>query len=739
MARSKQRIWHRFQASLGGALIIVTLSLIVLIGAMGMAFDSFLATTSRTQYQGIADRLALAALESYSQQFSISGDPVQAVDKAVTRSKELLGLNVNLLITKGYFKSPDSQQDLQANLSGSSSGTNGFIQPGRWYDEDAPCSANPSAFCPLTQAELTSGTVPNAFHVQVGVSTASPIKTIFMKFLGHESYTTRASATAALTPRRAVFLIDLSGSIHDTTHNPVPTPQNPPGTQSLYAYKLRDGIDCSGTILPIPDGDILDLAAMGFSAVENPRAIYAALEPLNPTPGQPQANNPTKHYQNDFKCFDIDTDMDGSADESYAIDVVTPPQPLVDVLTGIKKALQEFRDRSVAGDRVMVLGFDDEVLPIRSTYGAGNLPVMVPPTQGSITSYQFQRMLNAVTDPKGTPVKPPTHIHSFFFPRQWGKYGPGSPHLSSFDVSLGINGEATSESAEIESIWGISAQNPLPPIPAQSNLFIPLRTARDALKAESNWRSSDNFIVAFSDGKANCSMVPYIRAFGLDHYCSSTHINYYYGGINSAHAIVGQKSGGEWNIAGSNIALHFALSGKSSEPHTLLRPGILKYFGAQLKPNGCLTDAQSRLLPGQMGTHVLTGYNNFPTSFSAPNSFYSDVVETGGLWVPLRPPCRKYTPPPSNPDLTVGGTAWELFSACYNSRYVGDGISSSIDLSNIFDPDEYSQNTTDVNGDGTIHGKETRVFCDVEGKDVATQISDMFTQIMNSNPYIIVE
>lgn len=721
--------------SRGGVLVFVILSLVVLIGAMGVAFDSFLATTSRTQYQGMADRLALAVLETYLVDYERYRDPTSAIDRAVTRGQDLLGLNVSLLITKGYFANSSSQQDLRANLGGATSGTSGYIQPGRWFEQNPPCSTEASAFCPLTQNELDAGTQPNAFHVRIGVNPNSPIRTMFTKVLGSDSYTTGAHATASLTPRRAAFLIDLSGSIHDTTHNAVPTSLNPPGIQSLYAYKLRSGIDCSGTSYPIPASDILNLAEeyplyfSDISSTDNPREIYAALDPINPT-GLPQTNQ-RKHYQDDFQCFDVDTDGDGANDESYAIDVVTAPQPLTDVLTGIKRALEEFRDRAVAGDRIMVLGFDDEILPVRSTHDSSNNPIMVPPNQGNTTNPEFQRMLYAVSDPAGF-----SHIPTLFFPRQWGRYGPGSPYLTSFDPRLGGGAQAS----QIISMWGLSSSNPLPPIPAQTDMIQPITVARAALKGELNWRSSDNFAVIFSDGKANCPNAGYIRAHGLEHYCSSTRFDFYSTAIDSTRGLINNQTRPEYSLVGDNIAVHFALSGQSSQPHTLLRGGMPSQNGQSI---GCLSDVQARHLPGRMGTYVISTYNSFPDSFSTPNRFYSDVSKTGGLWVPLRPPCRHWTPTNcTGYSCYLGFEVWVGW-LCTQSRPVGDGIAEHLSLSGYFDPDEFSQQVQDVNGNGIsnagLDGVATRIFCDMGGRSVATQITDMFSQIMTSNPYTIVQ
>lgn len=725
----------------GAVLIIIAISLIVLIGSIGFATDMYVMTATRTQYQGIADRLSLAVLEAYLYEDAAAGTTNEALEAATAKAQALLGKNVNVLLARGSFSGDGSQEDIQMISDGSGSGgLSGYIQPGRWFTSEPTCSASAPIFCPLTAGEIDGGVSPNAFRVHVKVNSNSPIKTTFLKLLGLKSFKTGAKATAALTPRRAVFLLDLSGSIHETTHRTVHNSSLLPGQQSYYAYPLRTGVaSCADTTYPVPVTDILSLSEDypadfgGIAPTANPRDIFTALGDIGPPFGlRPDVSF---HYKDDFVCFDIDTDDDGSADTPYAIDTVTLPQPLTDILQGINVALTQFQSRAVAGDRIMIAGFDDEIISIRATQDGSSNTILVPPSIGGATHPEFQRFLDATSD-----IPANSHLSAFLFPRQWGRYGPGSPWLTSVDPQ--ISNPANPMTAQLTAQWGLP-DTPLPPLPAQTNLYDALYKARVAIKAETNWETSDNFVVIFSDGLSNCPTNGYLRAWGLNHYCASNQENFYYTGIASVTDLMSYFSDPDRypQFSGDNIPIHFVLTGKTPIPHTLMRPGLDSNNGRSGNAVGCLTDAQSRNLQfphytpiGKMVDRVYG--KNFPEVYPEPSRMHGSVARTSGLWLPLRSPCSSANASINNGWGSFNSLEEMIENRCQATAALDDYVDFSPNL--YLQSDEYQTFASDTNGDGTTKFA-TRIFCDIKGRTTAQQITEMFEKIMNTNPYILVE
>ena len=87
-------------------------------------------------------------------------------------------------------------------------------------------------------------------------------------------------------------------------------------------------------------------------------------------------------------------------DQTYLVDSVNQPEPLNSILRGIHTALEEFETRSVRGDEVGVVAFDDNILASRSTsktVGGVEYAAMVPP---QLSDPEFRAMYEA-TDVDG--------------------------------------------------------------------------------------------------------------------------------------------------------------------------------------------------------------------------------------------------------------------------------------------------------------------------------------------------
>jgi len=117
----------------GSVLVTVTLAMIAMIGLMGLAIDSYLASTSRTQYQAVADATALAALEAYWETFDPNNAAISTVPatiSAYSRAAEVAQARLGTLVTKNLFENPLDQRMYLQIINTGSAGRNGWLLPG---------------------------------------------------------------------------------------------------------------------------------------------------------------------------------------------------------------------------------------------------------------------------------------------------------------------------------------------------------------------------------------------------------------------------------------------------------------------------------------------------------------------------------------------------------------------------------------------------------------------------------
>ncbi len=698
------------------ALAFFAVSALVIIGMVGLAIDTYFATTSRTQYQSAADAAAYAAVEGFYDAYDPSdGDYQNAMQKGIsmaqTRAQAILQQNMIRLVSSSNIKNASAQNNVST-----SGGTNGSLQPGFWVASDsstAPCSPAP-CFSPL---DLASGDeeVPNAFRVNINISEQSPIRTFFMGILGVNNYRLSARAVATSVPRRGAFLIDLSPSIHGTTHN---SSGSGAIQQTLYAYPLKNTCSASDRGQPIASVDeIYDRSGDSATGViisdaSNPIKIFDNLyndTSSDPEPGMDRI--PGISYKSDFRKVPIstpETDFDGTTiNKCFAVDVMRQPEPMSTVLLGVNTALNNFANRSVRGDRIGVYGFDDydEFLSIRSTVDDGGVPSLISPDIGSSS---FKNITDATKSPF-TQGALGSHVNTFLFPQFFSNLSTGEIY----------------------------------PKPVNTNLKAALVEARRILEEEPGMSSSDSFVVVFSDGRSNC----------MNGSCNAPSKQFTKGGIDDAVNYVLSEDWGDVN-------LHFVLAGKNSMPHTILQGGLDE--DGDGKADTCLDDFTSRNIkaayPGDQykdfrarynfvngDANQISGYGKVPTRILYPSKIYDAAVATSGFWVPLRPPCVEGTNLLERIDNpTPGSYAGAFHRAC---KQLGDGENLSFNkrgtlpsaLQNILYKSDLDAGVRVNNSfPNSLIGQHGRLYCDPYGRDLDTQVQEFINQLMRQNPIRLV-
>lgn len=322
----------------GAALILAAITIVVLLGFAGLAFDLTLGSASYNQATNNSKLAALAALEAYS---ADSGDISSKWSAALSAANEVAGWN----------------NAIRTDVSGAQSmadGNDGVSAPkliaGRYFPALEPDGSNPctGTDTPPCFSEVSGSEVANAFQVKGPLF--GKYKTAFMNVLGHDTVgSAEISATASVVPRLGCFVVDLSNSMTFETHKGQEF-----GRISLYSYKSPEYDAFFNTVPPTRD-------------------------PLAPVV-------PTEHYRDDYELFqtaDRLTDSDyGPAYSQYHPDPVNAvysatglegdyhidtfrspdyqgPEPLMSVFNGINQAIRLFEEKSVFGDRACLIFHDD--------------------------------------------------------------------------------------------------------------------------------------------------------------------------------------------------------------------------------------------------------------------------------------------------------------------------------------------------------------------------------------------
>ena len=519
-----------------------------------------------------------------------------------------------------------------------------------------------------------------------------------------------SSATAALVPRRLLFLVDISPSIASDSH---PDPNSRPYASSAFA----------DTSLP---------AGPGYG-------IFTQDCLTDPWPGSEPAVLPAGQTRcQSFNAADVPGDLDADGDlvftaPSFRLDNTIDPEPLKSVLTAAHHVMYDLRARAIGADRFGFIGFDEQILPLRATMAGAN-PALVEPSSAQFNDFfEATKVETNITYSDGnTDIGNISNLDDrFLFPRHYsGAFSFAPKNKGGSHRTL------------------------------NSNLGGPLLTSLQAFASSSNGAQATSHAFLFTDGLSYCVTDMANHPFGpLAPRCLNGQPLLNTASLDEIIDEVVQE------FEDREVSLHIFLAGIGVRPHTIVRKGdngcLSEEDARTMAREGDLTGAGNAALtnninysnlaarnttclaPGPNDTCYPTGVdisNNPPHAlniygaidesinnpWTAPNLLYYAATRTGGLFVPLRPACNADDPSDTTHRM-------DLDASC---RGAGGSIGTRLSEPDFRDLPVVSASGADIFP--KYVDSEGRLLCDVENRSVAEQVSDAIGEILGQNPFLLV-
>lgn len=675
----------------GAILVLIEILLVGILLMVGLALDTAVVTTSKSEQRQSAEQVALESLHTYH---STAGPWNAKLQAAKSRAESIAG--VNFFIGKPFLEDPSETSALAV---GSPNGQNGAIYPGMWYFRPPAICPSTASGCPCNSTGTYTGPCfeeytaaeyatrePNSFRVVLKFSNTSRYKTVFMHLKGADTVMLSSEATAALIPRHGVFLIDLSRSSHSDTHMPY---ESASGAQRPIKYAGESAFKVNSSCQPVlpntPNGcmtqnvcSILGGSYPGlYDAMWNTNSgLYGMLATpparLTIPPGMPV--DIRKHYRSDYQCYLVSytDDRTGPETDNYLVDADTHavstaaypgepvtgyqgPEPLVSMLDGVNYALTELEKNKVPGDYMGAIGIDRSASIRERTFA------MSPPDLNAATPYGELVYLSDIATQSSASIQDRYQGH-FFFPR----------------------------------------------LNASLNFPEALERARDMLRNTPDANNAENFIVLMSDGITNCNG---------NRLCDSPDSEQAF-----SDSFIETENYVDQNLVPDSIKLHFILLGDNVGPHTLV-------YKSNRYSDRCMVDTEARTDPSGAIDFVESVTGNAPFMnamryaagqyYFGPNKFYRLVRKTDGVWGPVRRACQYGV------NLSPA-----LNSTCKNASANSSPPFSKITSSNPSLPRDSSGNPV-ADGYG-------RLMCDIAGRSRREQIREYMGEILSRTPYTVV-
>ncbi|MFN8391880.1 MAG: TadG family pilus assembly protein [Bdellovibrionota bacterium] len=578
VVRQLRRRFHSGCPEESGAVIILMAVLVVAIfGFVALAVDLYMFSAQKVKYEETVEQASLAALREYLTAKGLGKPDAVAKSQAIAVAEQLVSSNIHQDFTSRFLINTSAPvSDL-----GSGHGSNGELAPGHWDFEGASTGACSGINCFTPSTADSSTDTNNAVRVALRVVDGTRLRAFFAGVIGAEQQGFEVAATAAIVPRRIIFAIDLSRSIvrdnYRSTDLPLPTgdPDVDRIPPSEYAYDMTDATpaECE-TVSP------LSYHTAGMASAD--AITYGNMFDSPDQVGTTLASNAQMHLKSEYKCFVVPS----LPSAKYALNVNPDkaPEPLTSILDGINGGLKTLASAGIPGNRIGMIAFDDEILPVRTF-------AMSPATTGNP---EFERMKEA-TD---ITLSINQRVQYMLFPRYWG-----GRQYSSYN--------AQTNQVEFQRM------------PAMTDLYKALDLAYTMLSENGGLVGSRNDVVLFSDGLHNC---PVNAAFSLDSNfpCMDSDIF-----VERALAEIGSIRA---RYIRDGIVLHTLLAGDNVGPHYLLRKNA--------RGGGCLWPEIARY-DRSFGRSMVNYHGGSMTKppYYRPNYLYLPVVDSGGMWSPLVDPC----------------------------------------------------------------------------------------------------
>jgi len=383
----------------GAFLVLAALVLAVLFGFIALAIDSARTYTSMSEKISTADSIALAALDTYLNREPQL--PALQLDRH-TFKWDKVKKEVVTYYNSNQSTFAESQTITEASINAKGSGVS--VTPGRWWIEKpanctisgCPCNISAPLYRPCFQTcSAATGCVDpsnsggdifaTAMEVRLSTEGQDGIKTTFAGILGvnkvdveGKSYSATTGSVSFALPQIGVLLFDLSRGI--TIDNYLPFERKPLPTQPAWAARREYSFPLSSD--PASGCSATGVASSCRSScpVSNlPDASY--LNEYRNTPPTGVAGNYSDSIYDQYKCYS--GNLNGALQRHL---VATgpgslDPEPYNSMLQAANAYLRQFKTQGRAGDRLMLLGFDQFDIPeLHFPQANGGAPVFLSPT-----------------------------------------------------------------------------------------------------------------------------------------------------------------------------------------------------------------------------------------------------------------------------------------------------------------------------------------------------------------------
>ncbi len=208
----------RYNNEAGAVLILLGLCLGIIMLFVALAVDTAMLGTSHQKQARTAEMGALAAVETF---LSTTGTREQRFDAARTRAEEVVGFNLNTIVSDVN----NSQANIGSIGDSTAAGARGFLEAGQYFfaepaptaaapgvngcqdflsdgfvnNQDCPCPNNRwegECFRPHVNAAELAGVRPTtAFRLNLNTDSTNPVKTLFAGAVGGPASFALSSST----------------------------------------------------------------------------------------------------------------------------------------------------------------------------------------------------------------------------------------------------------------------------------------------------------------------------------------------------------------------------------------------------------------------------------------------------------------------------------------------------------------------------------------------------------------
>lgn len=809
-----------------GSIVILTVFLsFAFLVMIGLMIDSSMWAANKTGHHHSAQFGALAALEAYvDSTLASSGTFLQNLEvqmtDALNTGKAVAAFNFSRQSATAFTDTPSALDSISFVWNSTEPfGTHGAAMPGVWHFEE-PDPANDGSGCVggyTTPAWALNSACPcpsGAWNgpcfqeIRSGIASGTeepPVNAVRVVYksdtnigssvMGAYNAVTGSGtppkigftsmATAAVVPRHAVFLLDLSASMTEDNFRAITDLRGAEELLGRWAFHYEETESCdptgsfpevrtflgfplpySGVFEPLVTG-LVDRQPAAFHCLNNggfrnlgwplvpgwdncnpmhpvpahPNIlpytpfewnfrIWSGVAPADPWTGAPGGfANPSLHNQEDYSCIDMRNMVPTVYQSQLEAARGATNSSLVEVTTEDPSPFFLINTDGPLSPQPLTAalsGIHSAMLEMESvSVGADKIGVIAFDNQ----LLKVRATHDGTDYPRLVPVDLTNDEYREF--RQatdtTGMYAPHNNPLLNKTLRYLFPREISNREDPIDDL-------------AHTDLRLGFALAAEAIESEDLRESADNFVILFTDGLPNCvstatGVNPTPTDVGLTllpgpKYCVPRNFEYHDLAFQQAVDIMQKDFVDEgWDI-------HVFLTGDTVAPHTLVKKGDPS--ADPTSEDACLTDRMARtnsedFVNSTPAVDNATDFNGRSQSapYFRPNELYQQAKASGGSWSPLRPKC-----PGGDPTTPGDQTPFEvaLYAACAAAP---GSAGAPVTPSGILTAPVIDDDTGNTIYPSAIDSAG-RLLCDPKRRSKDQQVQERITEIFELSPFMLV-